>query len=158
MEQCVAVCCSMLQYAAVCCSVLQRVAVCCSVLQCVAAAKCSSALHKICEEGENRVCYILIKELLLPQVDGAHEFILLGTQNLRAFKPPFRACQTIGSRTQQVSRALFTRYVKRARIVCSPKTNPDARCVNRQSTSLSSILMMVALGRIVSYWTTIIIV
>jgi len=33
--QCVAVCCSVLQYSAVCCSVLQCVAVCCSVLQCV---------------------------------------------------------------------------------------------------------------------------
>jgi len=44
MEECVAVCCSMLQYAAVCCSVLQRVAVCCSVFQCVAAAKCSASL------------------------------------------------------------------------------------------------------------------
>jgi len=31
--QCVAVCCSVLQYVAVCCSVLQCVAVCCSVLQ-----------------------------------------------------------------------------------------------------------------------------
>jgi len=34
--QCVAVCCSMLQYTAVCCSVLQCVAVRCSALQCVA--------------------------------------------------------------------------------------------------------------------------
>ena len=35
-NQCVAVCCSVLQCVAVCCSVLQCVAVCCSVLQCVA--------------------------------------------------------------------------------------------------------------------------
>jgi len=33
--QCIAVCCSVLQYAAVCCSTLQCVAACCSVLQCV---------------------------------------------------------------------------------------------------------------------------
>ena len=32
----------------------------------------------------------------------------------------------------------------------------NARCVNRQSTSLSSSLMMVALGHIVSHWTNII--
>ena len=37
-EQCVAVCCSVLQCVAVCCSVLQCVAVCCSALQCVAVA------------------------------------------------------------------------------------------------------------------------
>ena len=41
--QCVAVCCSMLQYVAVCCSVLQCVAVRCSVLQCVA--MCCSVLQ-----------------------------------------------------------------------------------------------------------------
>ena len=41
--QCVAVCCSVLQYAAVCCSVLQCAAVCCSVLQC--AAVCRSVLQ-----------------------------------------------------------------------------------------------------------------
>jgi len=35
-NECVAVCCSVLQCVAVCCSVLQCVAVCCSVLQCVA--------------------------------------------------------------------------------------------------------------------------
>jgi len=40
MVQCVAVCCSVLQYVAVCCSVLQCVAVCCSVLQCVAVLQC----------------------------------------------------------------------------------------------------------------------
>ena len=36
MLQCVAACCSVLQYAAVCCNVLQCVAGYCSVLQCVA--------------------------------------------------------------------------------------------------------------------------
>ena len=36
MLQCVAVCCSVLQCVAVCCSVLQCAAVCCSVLQCIA--------------------------------------------------------------------------------------------------------------------------
>jgi len=41
--QCVAVCCSVLQYVAVCCSVLQCVAVCSSVLQCVAV--CCSVLQ-----------------------------------------------------------------------------------------------------------------
>jgi len=41
--QCVAVCCSVLQYAAVCCSVLQCAAVCCSVLQCTAV--CCSVLQ-----------------------------------------------------------------------------------------------------------------
>ena len=41
--QCVAVCCSVLQYVAVSCSELQCVAVCCSVLQCVAA--CCSMLQ-----------------------------------------------------------------------------------------------------------------
>ena len=40
MFQCVAVCCSALQYVAVRCSVLQCVAVCCSALQCVAV-RCS---------------------------------------------------------------------------------------------------------------------
>ena len=35
-DECVAVCCSVLKCVAVCCSVLQCVAVCCSVLQCVA--------------------------------------------------------------------------------------------------------------------------
>jgi len=39
-EYCVAVCCSMLQWAAVCCSVLQCVAVCYSALRC-AAVSCS---------------------------------------------------------------------------------------------------------------------
>jgi len=39
--QCVAVCCSVLQYVAVHCNVLQCVAVCCSVLQCVAV-RCSA--------------------------------------------------------------------------------------------------------------------
>jgi len=33
---------------------------------------------------------------------------------------------------------------------------PNARCINRQSTSLSSILMIVTLVHIVSHWTTII--
>ena len=41
--QCVAVCCSLLQFVAVCCSVLQCVAVCCSVLQCIAV--CCSVLQ-----------------------------------------------------------------------------------------------------------------
>ena len=42
-RECVAVCCSVLQYVAVCCSVLQCVAVCCSVLQCVVV--CCSVLQ-----------------------------------------------------------------------------------------------------------------
>ena len=44
MLQYVAVCCSMLQYVAVCCSMLQHVAVCCSMLQYVAAC-CSMLQH-----------------------------------------------------------------------------------------------------------------
>ena len=46
MCQCVAVCCSVVQYVAVCCSVVQYVAVCCSVLQC--GAVCCSVLQCVC--------------------------------------------------------------------------------------------------------------
>ena len=45
MLQCVAVCCSVLQYVTVCYIVLQCVAACCSALHCVAAATCCSVLH-----------------------------------------------------------------------------------------------------------------
>ena len=49
MPQCVAVCCSVLQYVAVCSSVLQCVASCYSILQCVLqrVAACCSVLQRV---------------------------------------------------------------------------------------------------------------
>jgi len=68
-SQCVAVCCSALQYDAMCCSVLQCVAVCCSVLQCVTAccsvlqcvAVCCSVLQRVASVLHHDVvcCFVL---------------------------------------------------------------------------------------------------
>jgi len=76
--QCVAVCCSVLQYVAVslyieqtecvaaCCSVLQRIAVCCSVLQCVAV--CCSVVQCVA-----MCCSLLLRLYLLEFLTFAKE-------------------------------------------------------------------------------------
>ena len=89
----VAVCCSVLQCVAVCSSVLQRVAVCCSVLQCVAV--CCS-VHSISEALFENAMYSFTCDiwlfymrdrslLLMTQVYFTHDMGLvfgLNVQNL----------------------------------------------------------------------------
>ena len=94
--QCVAVCCSALQCVAVCCSVLQCVAVCCSVLQCVAvrcsvlrcAAVCCSALQcaavccSVLQCVASRYIYQLIKiSLLIESCVGCEKMHMRMHQN-----------------------------------------------------------------------------